>query len=232
LLTRRKLLWLASIGAAGLPLFDTTALSSGVAAAAPSAAAGGLKSDPLTMTLEAFADTLIPGHKRYAADYAIAGVSRQAGAVQAGALTFMRYGPTGVAPVLPAFVAAVDAAAVAYIASHSITSNPATVDPTLPPFVGLSYHHRKAMLDGLLNGKHENGDEQLLWFALAGLVFLAYHTAGYLPTARAVREGHPGLKAIGFPKPDHDDLWRFPKFSYRRKLAHRHPHTTRGGNPR
>jgi hypothetical protein len=64
------------------------------------------------------------------------------------------------------------------------------------------------------------------------LVFLAYHTAGYLPTAQAVREGHPGLKAIGFPKPDPDGLWRFREFSYRRKLARHHPHTTRGGNPR
>jgi hypothetical protein len=226
-LSRRRLLWLASIGAAGVPLIDSVGIAPELATAAPAAMPGGLKSDPLTMTLEAFADTLIPGHKRYAADYAIAGVSHQAGAVQAGALKFMHYGPTGVAPALPAFVAAVDAAAVAYIASHK-----AAVDPTLPPFVGLSYHHRKAMLDDLLNRKNENGDEQLFWFALAGLVFLAYHTAGYLPTAKAVRQGHPGLKAIRFPKPDHDDLWRFPHFSYRRKLAHRHPDTTRGGNPR
>ena len=226
-LTRRKLLWLASIGAAGTPLIGSVSVSPETAAAAPSTAPGGLKSDPATMTLEAFADTLIPGHKRYAADYAIAGVSHQAGAVQAGALKFMRYGPTGVAAVLPVFVAAVDAAAVAYIASHKVA-----VDPTLPPFGALSYHHRKAMLDGLLNGKNEGGDEQLLWFALAGLVFLAYHTAGYLPTAQAVREGHPGLRALRFPKPDHDDLWRFPHFSYRRKLARRHPHTTRSGNPR
>jgi hypothetical protein len=124
-------------------------------------------------------------------------------------------------------VAAVDAAAFAYIASHK-----ARVDLTLPPFVGLSYHHRKAMLDELLNANKETGDEQLLWFAFAGLVFLACHTAGYLPTAQAVRDGHPGLKALGFPEPDPDDLWRFPRFSYRRELARRHPHTTRGGNPR
>jgi hypothetical protein len=226
-LTRRRLLWLASIGAAGAPLVDSVTVLPEIANAAPSAHPGGLKSDPMTMTLEAFADTLIPGHKRYAADYAIAGVSHQAGAVQAGALKFMRYGPTGVVAVLPVFVAGVDAAAVAYISSHRVS-----VDPTLPPFVGLSYRHRKAMLDGLLNGKRENGDEQLLWFALAGLVFLAYHTAGYLPTAQAVRQGHPGLKALRFPQPDHDDLWRFPKFSYRRRLAHRHPHTTKSGNPR
>ncbi len=226
-LTRRQLLWLASIGATGMSLVDAVTPNSDAADARPSAGPDGLTSDPLTMTIEAFADTLIPGHKRYAADYAVAGVSHQAGAVQAGALPFMRFGPVGVAPALPAFVAALDAAAVAYIASHQTS-----VDPTLPPFVGLSYHHRKAMLDHLLNGKKESGDEQLFWFAFAGLVFLAYHTAGYLPTAKAVRDGHPGLKAIGFPKPDRDGLWRFPDFSYRRKLARRHPHTTPGGNPR
>jgi hypothetical protein len=139
----------------------------------------------------------------------------------------MRYGPTGVVAALPAFVAAIDAAAIAYIASHKVT-----VDPTLPPFVALPYRHRKAMLDHLLNGKHESGNEQLFWFALAGLVFLAYHTAGYLPTATAVRQGHPGLKAIRFPKPDADGLWRFPECSYRRKLARRHAHTSSGGHPR
>jgi hypothetical protein len=72
---------------------------------------------------------------------------------------------------------------------------------------------------------------QLLWFAFSGLVFLAYHTAGYLHTADAVRQGHPGLTAIGFPMPDDDDLWRFPHFSYRRRLAHLHPATTHAGQP-
>jgi hypothetical protein len=228
-LSRRQLLWLASVGSAGLPLVGRMpSMDAAVASATPAATSPlELTSDPETMTLEAFADTLIPGYKRYAADYAIAGVSHQAGAVQAGALRFMRYGPTGVTAALPTFAALIDAAALAYIASHKVT-----VDPTLPPFVALTYRHRKAMLDHLLNRRHESGDEQLFWFALAGLVFLAYHTAGYLPTAQAVREGHPGLKAIGFPKPDPDGLWRFPEFSYRRKLARHHPHTTRGGNPR
>jgi hypothetical protein len=90
------------------------------------------------------------------------------------------------------------------------------------------------MLDGLLNTgpvDSNNGEEQLFWFALAGLVFLAYHTAGYLSTAEAVRQGHPGLKAIGFPAPDRDGLWRFPQFSYRRKLAKLHPRTTKSGQP-
>ncbi|MGN6475149.1 MAG: DUF5987 family protein, partial [Mycobacteriales bacterium] len=83
--------------------------------------------------------------------------------------------------------------------------------------------------DGLLNTG--GGEEQLFWFALAGLVFLAYHTAGFLHTADAVRNGHPGLKAIGFPMPDRDGLWRFPHFPYRRKHAKEHPGTTESGQP-
>lgn len=218
-LTRRQLLWLAALGSAAVPV-------AAHAAASPPDPIGvvGTKSDPETMTIEAWADTLIPGRKRYAADEAIAGVARGAGAVQAGAVRFMRFGPAGVAPTLPAFVAALNSEAVSYIAAHH-----RSVDPTLPPFVALGYRDRKALVASLTNDT--KGDQQLFWFAFSGLVFLAYHTAGYLHTAQAVRQGHPGLKAIGFPMPDHDDLWRFPHFSYRRRLAHVHPATTRVGQP-
>jgi hypothetical protein len=184
----------------------------------------GTTTDPETMTIEAVADTLIPGAKRYDGDVAIAGVAHGAGAVQAGAVEFMRFRGTGVGVAVPAFAAAINAEALAYAAQHGIL-----IDQVLPPFVAFSYQDRKAMLDGLLNSG--GGQETLIWFAIAGLVFLAYHTAGHLHTAEAVRQGHPGLKAIGFPKPDHDGLWRFPKFSYRRKLAKIHPHTTKTGNP-
>jgi hypothetical protein len=223
-------LWLAGIGAAGLP-----AVANAATKPAPPSPLGlvgtdpvgllGTTSDPETLTIEAVADTLIPGAKRFDGDVAIAGVARGAGAVQAGAIEFMRYRGTGVGAALPAFAALVNAEAVAYAAQRGKVPN-----PTLPPFVGLDYKDRKAMLDGLLNVG--NGTQQLLWFALAGLVFLGYHTAGHLDTAEAVRQGHPGLKAIRFPKPDRDGLWRFPKFSYRRKLAKHHPHTTKTGQPR
>lgn len=227
-LSRRQLLRLASVGAAAWPLVPHLVDDTPADAANPPDPVGvlGTTSDPETLTLEAWADTLIPGRKRYSGDVAIAGVSSTAGAVQAGAIEFMRYGPVGAAPALPGFAAAIDAAATAYIAEH----RPAGVDPTLPPFVGLRYPDRIGVLHNVLDPS--NGEEQLLWFAIAGLVFLAYHTAGHLPTAQAVRDGHPGLAAIGFPHPDRDGLWRFPHFSYRRRLARRHPHTTRTGQPR
>jgi hypothetical protein len=218
-LTRRQLLWLTTLASAAVPA---------AAALPPSvleSASAGTTSDNETMTLEAWADTLIPGRKRFPADYAIAGAARHAGGVQAGAVEFMRFPPTGVAAALPAFVAALTAEATSYIATNQLT-----VDPTLPPFVALRYRDRKRLVANVCDTS--TGDVQLFWFAFSALVFLAYHTAGHLHTAHAVRSGHPGLKAIGFPKPDHDNLWRFPHFSYRRKLARSHPHTTRTGQPR
>jgi len=47
----------------------------------------------------------------------------------------------------------------------------------------------------------------------------------------ALKAGHPGLLALGYQLPDADGLWRFPKFSYRRKLAELHPDTTPSGSP-
>jgi hypothetical protein len=223
-LTRRQVLWLAALGTAGVPAAAYGGIPQRAAGRHRSQSPIGTTSDPETMTLEAWADTLIPGRKRFPSDTAIAGAARGPGAVQAGAVTFMQFGPTGVEEALPAFVAALNAEAVGYAASHRIVP-----DPTLPPFVSLRYHDRKTLVASLTGDT--SGDQQLLWFASSGLVFLAYHTAGYMHTAHAVRSGHPGLKAIGFPQPDADDLWRFPHFSYRRRLAHLHPRTTKDGQP-
>lgn len=174
-------------------------------------------------TLEAFADTLIPGQKRSAADRAVAGAVKGPGAVQAGALELMHFPALGIGPGLPAFAAAINAQATAYAGRHRLLP-----DPTVPPFVALDFSHRTALAVELLSFSHP---DYLAYYALAALTFIAYHTAGHLHTADAVRSGHPGLRAIGFPHPDADGLWRFPEYSYKRRLAHRHPHTTRTGNP-
>jgi hypothetical protein len=185
---------------------------------------GGTSTDAMTTTLEAFADTLIPGRKRFDGDVAIAGVVRGPGAVQAGAVDLMWFPPAAVGPVLPAFVSMLDSRAAAYAGRRRLVT-----DPTLPPFVALGFADRTRLCLELLD---PSAPDYLLWWALAAMPFLAFHTAGHLHTAAAVRAGHPGLKAIGFPQPDRDGLWRFPHFSYRRKLAHSHPHTTANGNPR
>lgn len=183
----------------------------------------GTSSDPVTTTLEAFADTLIPGQKRFDGDYAIAGVVTGPGAVQAGVIDLMTFPAAGISEALPAYVAALTAEATAYIAEHRTL-----VDPTLPPLVALSYADRTALLLQLLDPTQE---QFMVWYALAAFPFLAFHTAGQMPTASAVRQGHPGLAMIGFPHPDQDGLWRFPRFSYRRQLAASHPDTTSGGSP-
>ncbi len=187
----------------------------------PQALAQTLPDDPVTVaTLEAFADTLIPGAKRSPADRAIAGVASGAGAVQAGALDLMSFPPVGLQPALPALAAALNARATAYAAVHLIL-----LDPTVPPLVALDFVDRTALLVEILDA---TTPDQLAFYALAAIPFLAYHTAGHLPTAEAIRDGHPGLAAIGFPPPQADGLWRFPEFSYRLALAPRHPRSKRG----
>ena len=188
---------------------------------APAAIAG--TDDPLLVpTLEAYADTLVPGEKRFPTDRAIAGAATGPGAVQAGALALMNFPPVGLQPALPALVAGINARAVTYAASHAIV-----LDPTVPPFVALDFAARTALLVEILDA---DSPDQLAFYALAAIPFLAYHTAGHLPTVDAIRDGHPGLAAIRFPAPDADGIWRFPEFSYRRALAPRHPRSKRG-NP-
>ena len=188
----------------------------------PSASGKGLGHRAITQTLEAFADTLIPGQKRFPGDRAIAGVVSGAGAVQAGAIEMMNFPPLGFQPALLGLALILNVYALLYALSHKIV-----LDPTVAPFVALDFGSRTALLLTILD---TDGPDRSAFYALASVCFVAYHTAGYLPTVEAIREGHPGLAAIGFPPPDPDGLWRFPEFSYRRVLAVAHPHSHRG-NP-
>jgi hypothetical protein len=213
--SRRRLLQLLSTAALAVPLAQL---------APPRAVAGPLPSaEVVTMTLEAWSDTMIPGEKRSATDRAIAGATAGPGAVQAGAVELMRYEPVGLAPALPALAADLDVEATRYAATHALLP-----DPTVPPFVALPFEHRTALALELLEGGRP---DQLAWYGLAGVAMLAFHTAGHLSTAGAVRSGHPGLAWIDFPAPDPDGLWRYPVFSYRRELAISHPATTATGQP-
>lgn len=184
---------------------------------------GGTTSDTVTTTLEAFSDTLIPGQKRYDGDHAVAGVVHGPGAVQAGAVDLMWFPAAAIGPALPALAATLNARATSYALQHR-----RTLDPTLPAFVALPFADRTGLCLELLDPATP---DYLAWWALAAMPFLAFNTAGHLHTAYAVRAGHPGLRAIGFPRPDRDGLWRFPHFSYRRRLAQSYPHTTGKGSP-
>jgi hypothetical protein len=213
-MTRRRFLQAAAAGlawcAAPIPLCPTA-----------KADVGG---DPAWVaTLEAFSDTLIPGEKRSPEDRAIAGADAGAGAVQAGAIELMRSPAVGLASFLPLLAVVFNYEATRFAASSGITD-----DPAVPPFVSLDFEQRTALLVELFD---RPGLLNLLLFALSAVVFLSYHTAGHLLTADALRDGHPGLAAIGFPEPDPDGLWRFPVFSYRRRLAREHRRSRRGNPP-
>lgn len=213
-ISRRHVLQLVAAAVATVPLLD-------VPTRAGAADPTGSSIDRLTM--EAWADTIVPGEKRDAADRAIAGACAGAGAVQAGVWDLMNDPDVGLAPVLPALVTALDTAAAAYAVTHRVR-----LDLTVPPFVALPFAHRTALALQLLDPSRP---DQLLWYALAAMAMLAFHTAAHLDTATVVRAGHPGLAWIQFPQPDPDGLWRFSDFSYRRTLAAMHPATTSTGNP-
>ncbi|MFF3313766.1 DUF5987 family protein [Streptomyces sp. NPDC002952] len=176
-----------------------------------------------TQTLLAFADTLVPGERRFPGDVVIAGAVTGPGAVQAGVLGLLGSPLLPLAPLLPSLASLLDARAVAYATLHLIW-----LPPDRPPFVGLSFRHRTALVGELFD---EGGPDLPVWQVLALLVGLAFDTAAASDTAHAAAEGHPGLAWIGFPPPGPDGLWRFPDFTYGRALAALHPATTPSGSP-
>jgi enediyne biosynthesis protein E8 len=174
-------------------------------------------------TLEAWADTFVPGEKRWPDDQAIAGAAAGPGAVEAGAVELLETPATGVSEGLDGLAKALNDHAAAWAVSHGVT-----IDESVPAFVGLSYPDRTAVVRMLIAPDHPEKD---IWILVALFCFMAFDTAAHLHTADAVAAGHPGLTAMGFAKPDADGLWRFPDFSYERQLASLHPGTTQAGDP-
>ena len=174
-------------------------------------------------TLEAFADTLVPGAKRHTGDRSVAGAAPGAGAVDAGALALLTMPEAGMELLLPELATLLDAEATAYAASHLIV-----LDPTVPPLVALPFGARTALLSQLLDPAHA---DQQVWILLTLMVFLAFHTAGFEHTPDAIASGHPGLARLRFPAAGADDLYRYPDFSYGLRLADSHPGTTASGSP-
>jgi hypothetical protein len=176
----------------------------------------------MTMTLEAFADTIIPGEKRSPDDRAIAGVAEGGGAVAAGALDLLQEPATGVTAGIGPLSMALNGHATAYAAEHGIE-----LDGSVPPFVSLDYEHRAALVESLTRPGHPERDG---WVLLALFSNMAFDVAAHRHTAEAMADGHPGFAAMGFAKPDPDGLWRFPEYSYGRPLADTHPDTIPSGS--
>lgn len=175
------------------------------------------------MTLEAYADTIIPGERRGPTDRAVAGAATGGGAVASGAVELMTSPEGGLAGVLDSLAEGLSEHAREYISRLGIES-----DPAVPPFVALDFAHRVALAQKLLTPGHP---EQELWVALAMFSTMAWDTGAHLHTADALAAGHPGLAAMGFMPSGPDGLWRFPRFSYGRALAALHPRTTSTGDP-
>ncbi|SEP52410.1 DUF5987 family protein [Amycolatopsis saalfeldensis] len=174
-------------------------------------------------TLEAFADTIIPGEKRFPGDRAIAGAGDGGGAVAAGALELLELPAPGLSAGLADFARSLNGHALAYAAELGLS-----LDESVPPFVALTFESRTALVERLTAPGHPEKDG---WVLLALFSNMAFDTAAHRHTAEALAAGHPGLTAMGFAKPDADGLWRFPEYSYGRELARIHPGTTPSGSP-
>jgi hypothetical protein len=189
----------------------------------PVVATSELLDDVQKATLEAFADTIVPGVKRFPDDRAIAGVCEEPGAVEAGALELLADPATGVAMGLVPLSGALNGHAGAYAERAGLT-----LDDGVPPFVALDYDDRAALIGELTAWGNPERDG---WVLLAMFSNMAFDTAAHRSTADALADGHPGLLLMGITKPDPDGLWRFPDFSYGREFAKRHPNTTESGSP-
>lgn len=176
-----------------------------------------------TMVLEAFADTIIPGNKRYPGDRAIAGADVDGGSVAAGAVELASHPAGGLAPALDTIVIELNESAEEYAERHDLV-----LDTEVPPFVALSFDARTALVQELTRPDHP---AKQMWVGFAMFCNMAYDSAAHLPTAEALAIGHPGLRAMNFAQPDSDGLFRFPSFSYGRPLSELHPGTTASGSP-
>jgi hypothetical protein len=170
-----------------------------------------------TATLEAFADTIVPGEKRSPDDRAIAGVSEGGGAVAAGAVPLLETDAGGMEPMLDDLATALNAHAVKYREEKGLPS-----DDSVPAFVSLDYDDRITLLRRLLDPEHP---EKQLWAGLAMFSNMAFDTNAHMHTVDAIRTGQPGLLTVAWRPPDEDGIWRFPNFSYRRQTARVHPDT-------
>ncbi|QPP10343.1 regulator [Streptomyces bathyalis] len=174
-------------------------------------------------TLEAFADTMVPGEKRHRHDRAVAGAAPGPGAVHAGAVTLLQLPELGVGVLLPELAALLNTEATAWALARGHV-----LLPSQPPFVALDFEDRTHLAGKLLSSA---GLHQKVYVLLALFSAAAFDTAAHLHTTDALDKRHPGLTWLRFPAPGTDGFWRYPTYSYGKRLAHEHPHTTAGGHP-
>ncbi len=175
------------------------------------------------LTLEAYADSIVPGEKRWPGDRAVAGASEGGGAVTAGAIRLLRWDATGIHDDLENLADLANGHARTYAEETGLE-----LDRSVPPFVALSYEDRVELIRRLTAPGHP---EKEFWVLLSLFCNMAFDSAAHLHTAEAIADGHPGLQAMGITAPGDDGLWRFEDFGYGRELARLHPETTSTGSP-
>jgi hypothetical protein len=154
------------------------------------------------VTLQAFADTMIPGRRVSRTDLgnpvepgAIAGVDRRPGAVEADALALYRHPLVGFDALEPAFLADLHA--------RSVTRG--------GTFVSLSFGPRvRVCREGLAF----SNPDRVVWEAAAAVPFTAFCAAALVPEQTAARAS--GYRVMGLPGAAPRG---YRRYSYRRKLA-------------
>ena len=154
-------------------------------------------------TLQAFADTIIPGRKTERTDLgraihptAIAGADSRPGAVEADALELYHHPLTGFDALEGPFLADLQQR------SLSVASG---------DFVGLNFDRRVAVCKAGLDFANPG---RVLWEAAAAVPFTAFCAAALVPEQRA--EKASGYRVMGLPGAEPVG---YRRFSYRRKLA-------------
>ena len=198
-LSRRELLGRAStIGAAGL-IAQALPLAHKLIAADPA-----LADVPIDgATLQAFADTLLPGRPATRTDLgdeihpqAIAGVDAEPGAVEADALRLYNDPLIGFPTLAPPFLADLNARAIAI---------------GQQPFLLLDFDKRTAVA---ASGLAFDNPNRTLWEAAAAVPFTAFCAAATQPGATAKTAS--GYRVMGLPGTAPGG---YRNFSYARKLA-------------
>jgi hypothetical protein len=177
-LTRRGFLARATIAGAGALVASAVPL----VANAPALAAEPALSDA---TLQAFADTIIPGRRVSRTDLghavaagAIAGVDDLPGAVEADALALFHHPEIGFDALEPAFLAQLEAQALLQGSQ----------------FLALPYSRRVA---ACVAGLSFDNPLRLIWEAAAAVPFTAFCAAALIPNATARRAS--GYRVMGLP---------------------------------
>jgi hypothetical protein len=197
-LSRRDFLRDASVLGAAALIASAVPVAERILAADPALAA--VPTDEATM--QAFADTIIPGRKAATTDLgdeihpdAIAGVDDEPGAVEADVMRLYHHPLTGFDALEPAFLAD--------LSTRSLQQG--------GPFLGLDFEQRSAVL---LQALSFDNPDRVLYEAAAAVPFTAFCAAAVHETGTS--KNASGYRVMGYPGAAPQG---YRRYSYGRKLA-------------